>query len=329
MKKIFTLCASALFVLGATAADPVRGLSFAAGSAGFDLGEASISNTLVSAPTSITGEAWVMYDEGLSGCTGYIMSNEGSDNGGFSLRFENAMEICIGTPNQDGSTGNAWTHCASDVSPEAGLWYHVAFTYDATALILKYYINGALVNTLPLSVGMNPSTKTLNIGEGAEWKGRGVKGSLSDVRLWSVVRTDAEIAADMTNSLTGTETGLLANWKMNECVGDAVADIAGNFSIVIPELEVENITWFGTAQSGVKKLASANVNAFVNGKSLNIANNSASTLNYAIYSVAGVKAFEGTAKAGASIAQKMNLSGVYFIKGVTVNGQTFSQKVVF
>lgn len=325
MKKFFTLCASALFVLGATAADPAAGLIFN-GSALIDLGDVTIDDTQLSNPSSLTVEVWVNYTKKPEGCSNYIISNESNSNGGWVLRHETGIELSIGAPKADGS-GSDWMKASSGNSPEPNEWHHVAGVYDGSALTMKLYIDGVEAATKDLAGVINASDKTLTIGDGKAWPGRFFNGSLSDLRVWSVAKTESEVFADMTNSLTGTESGLIANWKMNECVGETVADATGTYDLTIGDAEA--ITWFGTAPSSIKKVAAANVNATAFGKDLTIANNGTSTLNYTIYSAAGIKAFEGSVKAGASIAQEVNLSGVFFVNGVTENGETFNQKFIF
>jgi len=327
MKNFFTLCASALFVLGAHAADPASGLNFDGSATSFvDLGENSLNDPRLSNPTALTVETWVKYNAAVSGCSNYIICNESSSNGGWMLRHETGLEMNIGAPKADLS-GSDWIKASSGVSPEPDLWYHLAGVYDGTALTLKFYINGVMAASTDLAGPINASDQNLRIAEGAAWTGRLLNGSLSDLRVWSIAKTDAQIAADMTNSLNGSELNLVANWKMNECKDELVNDAAGSYSFNIPD--VATITWFGEAPNRIKNIASANVDAKAYGNSLTIANNGTSTLNYAIYNVAGIKTFAGTAKAGASISQKMNLKGVYFVKGVTVNGETFNQKVIF
>jgi len=325
MKKIFTLCASALFILSASATDPARGLDFDGTETAFiDLGANSLSDLRLSNPTALTVETWVKYNAIPAGCSNYIICNESSNNGGWMLRHETGLELNIGAPKADLS-GNDWIKASSGVTPDADVWYHLAGVYDGTTL--KFYINGAIAATTSLAGPMNAADQNLRIAEGAAWTNRRLNGSLSDLRVWSVAKTDTEILADMTNTLVGTEAGLVANWKMNECKEDLVADAAGSFGFTIPD--VATVTWFGTAASGIKTVAAANVSASAIGNVLTITNNETSTLNYAIYSVAGVKAFEGSVKAGASIAQDVNLTGVFFVNGVTVNGETFNQKVIF
>ena len=68
-------------------------------------------------------------------------------------------------------------------------------------------------NTDPVSIGRNGAPT----GEGM-WQGK-----LDDVRIWNTVRTGAQISANYRNQLTGTQTGLVANWKFNERLGTLLA----------------------------------------------------------------------------------------------------------
>ena len=52
------------------------------------------------------------------------------------------------------------------------------------------------------------------------------KGDIDEVRIWSVVRTAAEIAADYDHELQGNEAGLVAYYKFNEAPGSTVAEDA-------------------------------------------------------------------------------------------------------
>lgn len=202
-----------------------------------DLGPGSEIEDLQN-PTELTVETWVKYNTTPSGCANYILSNESSENGGWSLRFETGIEVCIGGVSEEGF--NNWIKCSSAIVPETDTWYHVAFTYDATNLTMTLFLDGVCVSTVTLAGRMNPSTQTLNIGEGALWKNRRLNGTLSDVRIWKTIRTDKEIVDDMNNTLTGTESGLLINWKMNEGSGNSIKDATDilNFE------KTDEISWF-------------------------------------------------------------------------------------
>jgi hypothetical protein len=54
-----------------------------------------------------------------------------------------------------------------------------------------------------------------------------IDGNLSEVRLWSIARTKAEIQDNMNKRLNGGEPGLVAYYKLDEGDGTTAADSAG------------------------------------------------------------------------------------------------------
>ena len=87
-----------------------------------------------------------------------------------------------------------------------GLWYHFAVSYDASTQVMKLYRNGALIatangvvdyiNETPLKIGVFGSFYFL--------------GRLDQARVWSKVRTDAEILSSYNCKISGDEPGLKA-----------------------------------------------------------------------------------------------------------------------
>lgn len=230
MKKLYSFfLASFLSVMFAVAA-PTTGLQFSGAATSFiDLGpQAAFSSQ------QFTIEAWVNY-QSLSGA--YIISNEGWTNAtgseGFSLRTGGTkLEFVLGANTE-------WPSLQSTMDIQLDTWYHVAATYSGTEM--KLYINGVLDGSKTITNPMILSTQNVSIGEGSMWKGRLLNGKLGDLRFWNVVRTDAEIAANMSGSLTGKEAGLVANWKMNEGGNSqTVADATGNYNITKPA----DVAWF-------------------------------------------------------------------------------------
>lgn len=230
MKKLYSFfLASLLSVMFAFAA-PTTGLQFSGAATSFiDLGpQAAFSSS------QFTVEAWVNY-QSLSGA--YIISNEGWTNAtgseGFSLRIGGSkMEFVLGANTE-------WPSLQSTMDIQLDTWYHVAATYSGTEM--KLYINGVLDASKTITNPMILSTQNVSIGEGSMWKGRLLNGKLGDLRFWNVVRTDAEIAANMSSSLTGKEAGLVANWKMNEGANSqTIADATGNYNITKPA----DVAWF-------------------------------------------------------------------------------------
>jgi hypothetical protein len=109
-----------------------------------------------------------------------------------------------------------------------------------TSAKVKLYVNGKLVAEKALPKMVNPGIKSLVIGDGAQWKGKNLLGSLSDVRIYSMEKLETEIAQDMNNSTTVDESFLIANWKMNEGSGNVVACTRGLAHLLKPF----NVQWF-------------------------------------------------------------------------------------
>ncbi|HEY6913644.1 MAG TPA: LamG-like jellyroll fold domain-containing protein [Paludibacter sp.] len=61
-----------------------------------------------------------------------------------------------------------------------------------------------------LTSAMVASTKKIVLGDSPAWPGRFFNGQMSDLRFWNVARSQAQIVADMTSTLTGSEAGLVA-----------------------------------------------------------------------------------------------------------------------
>ena len=108
-----------------------------------------------------------------------------------------------------------------------GVWQHIAFTYNGTNQ--KLYVDGNLVdydnqsgsletNDDPLMLGC----RLLNSNESDFFEGE-----LDEVRIWNVARTQTEINDNMNLTLSGSETGLVSYWQLNESTGTTASDVVG------------------------------------------------------------------------------------------------------
>jgi uncharacterized protein YjbI with pentapeptide repeats len=106
-------------------------------------------------------------------------------------------------------------------------WHHVACTYNSTTGVKVIYIDGVVSRTDTVSgFGLlsNNTTQKLIFGSdayGVDVGGsdRQFRGSLSDVRIWNVVRSAADISNNYRQRLVGNETGLLGYWELNQGYG--------------------------------------------------------------------------------------------------------------
>ncbi|MBT3265595.1 hypothetical protein HN371_00505, partial [Candidatus Poribacteria bacterium] len=111
-------------------------------------------------------------------------------------------------------------------------WYHVAGVYDASVPEVRVYIDGVLNNAAAVTITPTAADGALQIGH-TSYPGTPVyyTGDIDDVRLWSVARTQEEIANASTKLLTGTEAGLSGYWNFDDTsAGDlTVNGNAGSF----------------------------------------------------------------------------------------------------
>ncbi|MDM8564109.1 PA14 domain-containing protein [Candidatus Halobeggiatoa sp. HSG11] len=162
-------------------------------------------------PNTYTKEAWIKQRGGNN-----IISGDGGKH-------------AFWAPNYILSSGHkgAWSTVQDPETMVTDTWYHVAVTYDGSSE-MKLYKNGVLVDSAtgvaPLGDGMNTY-----IGKFANANYFG--GDIDEVRIWDVVRSQAEIKAYMNRSLDSDESGLIAYYNFDEKVGSSIAvlsDIAGS-----------------------------------------------------------------------------------------------------
>ncbi len=129
---------------------------------------------------------------------------------------------------------NGGNHPVAGLTPvTSNVWHHAAATYDATSGTWKLYLDGVLDRTLVLASAFSPENTSIQHGSlGSSLNSTGgtngfFAGALDEVRLWNVVRSDAQIAATMNNTLT-SGSGLIARYGLDEGSGLSTASsVAG------------------------------------------------------------------------------------------------------
>lgn len=122
------------------------------------------------------------------------------------------------------SVGMPDTPAVSTTSITSGKWLHVAATRNHTTGILMVFVNGVLEGSAVGSTQPLADEPSIQIGGRP---GRNFySGSLSDVRIWSLVRSQAEILANMRHRLSGGEPGLVGYYRLDEQGGLVAHDSA-------------------------------------------------------------------------------------------------------
>ncbi|MBE5033221.1 DUF1735 and LamG domain-containing protein [Gallalistipes aquisgranensis] len=119
----------------------------------------------------------------------------------------------------------------------ANEWTHIAVTCDVSTGRLVVYINGEVAldksgnSFLSINFGQ-PRIDTqqqkhfFNIGY-SYTAGRELHGEICEARIWNIVRTQEQIAANVYEVDPGSE-GLVAYWKFDEGSGETIRDHTGN-----------------------------------------------------------------------------------------------------
>ncbi len=98
----------------------------------------------------------------------------------------------------------------------ANTWYYVAVTYNG--ITVTPYVNGMVQTTS--TIALNTTNSALYMGSDVS-NTNYLDGSLDEMRIWSVARTQAQIRENMYLTLTGGEAGLVSYYQFNETSGDA------------------------------------------------------------------------------------------------------------
>lgn len=139
-----------------------------------------------------------------------------------------------------GSTGNYAVNLRSTTATpgtvastdlmSAGNWHHFAMVINTSDNTCKVYINGVLqLTSTNAAIGAESFANNIDlyIGHNVS-QARYFNGQMDDIRFWSKAMTQAEVQADRTNIVNGSQANLIAAWDFENIIGDEVPDVSGN-----------------------------------------------------------------------------------------------------
>ncbi|WP_405811943.1 LamG domain-containing protein [Streptomyces sp. NBC_01520] len=131
---------------------------------------------------------------------------------------------------------------------QAGVFTRVAVTRkpnpnNFNASDIQFYVNGAAAGSATLTgTAQTGNDQVLEIGRCRSGQtGYGLRGVISEVRLWSVAREAAKIGV----AVTETTPGLVAQWTFPEDTGNTTADVASTYTG-----RLHGATWVKTPDPG-------------------------------------------------------------------------------
>lgn len=167
--------------------------------------------------SSGTVEFWVN-PSSLSGAFSTVLGNRGTGGVRYSFHLSSTQ---IGIDN-----GSGTINTLTPATPiPTNTWTHLAFVNDGTQTTV--YINGTASGTVPGGFNSTVTGQPVTIGA-ANTPGAGegfFAGGIDEVRIWNIQRAASDISANVNNSLTGAESGLVGQFTFDE--GIAGADNTG------------------------------------------------------------------------------------------------------
>ena len=196
-------------------------------------------------------------------------------------------------------------------------WKHVAATWDSTTGAMKLYVNGVLEASATGGTASRNGQTAMRLGTSlsapANWAYGNYSGTLDEVRIWSKVKTQAEILANMNMNANGREANLAAYYNFNQGIQ------YGNNTGVTTLYDISPNRYNGTLNNFTLLNAGSQMN-YVGGYGLNAAQypvtvtkvatpTVASSTSGAIVCGGGTTTVSATASAGAKIDWYADASG--------------------
>lgn len=176
------------------------------------------SPTGISFTDDFTCEAWIKL-ESYTGANQTIL-RKFLTNAGFGLHLNPTGQVRLFA-----GTGGAYDDIVSYQSIPLGQWVHIVATLDMSASSGKVYINGVDV---PASYSNSAATQLTQAGNlyvgAAETLSEYFDGEISNVRIWSAIRTATQVRDNMAVSTVGNETNLVVDIKFSGNGNDSTSN---------------------------------------------------------------------------------------------------------
>lgn len=173
--------------------------------------------------TAMTLEFWVRFDAIPHGQWG-VTKDDGRANRQFALGLTTHTVGYVPRFRAHIGTTAGYAYFDGGTVVTAGVWYHVAQTYDGS--LLSLYVNGQVDGQMYVNAPMVTYPVPLTFGNNPEVV-YALGGTLDEIRLWNVARTPAQIQASMSKVVKPKTAGLIGYWRLDEGKGDVARDRSG------------------------------------------------------------------------------------------------------
>ena len=178
--------------------------------------------------TALTLELWIK-PESLVGTQGLLSKHFGNNAHPYQVRLD-GNEIIFGFYSNTIGWQPVETYNANLPLNE---WSHIACTYNM--IQAKIYVNGIQKASVNKNFEIPTNDQAFEIGRSKDVAFEYFDGTIDEVRVWEIALNAEELAENMCTNYSGlTVSGLVANYKFNECGGTLLTDSQnGNDAILI------------------------------------------------------------------------------------------------
>lgn len=229
-------CALLLAGCGTQFSDPIREASSSAGGeAGAptvvdptlcsqvqvqDFSGANFATMMRLVQDDFTIELWLKTGTSLAGAGPYVgtplvyadVPKVTTDDFGAAL-LNDKFQLTIGNPD---------TPVKSTSKVTTDTWVHVAATRTRATGIVLVFVNGVLEGVGTGNTNALSASPTMSVGGRADRDF--FVGQMSELRIWSTVRSQVELLDNMHRRLTGNEAGLVGYYPMDDAAGSSLRD---------------------------------------------------------------------------------------------------------
>ncbi|MEQ8580849.1 LamG-like jellyroll fold domain-containing protein, partial [Marinoscillum sp.] len=176
----------------------------------------------ISSQGSGTWEAWVKKDNWAAGQPEFTLFSNAYAYPN-AKAFYVSLHPAVGLHFRSGYEGGGYAAYPTTMQYVTNSWHHFAATWseDGSNVTIAIYVDGD-------SITSTVTTAKFGLESGFYFGGSPAHptfapGSMADIRLWDVAKTEAEISASMSSMLIGNEAGLIGYWPLNDVTGSSTA----------------------------------------------------------------------------------------------------------
>ncbi len=193
---------------------------------------------------SHTVEAWIRTSDAAGGWDGGIFSTKGNDPTAQWVQmsvYDGKLEAEVKSTSASATAGFAYGKSyLGSTNIADGLWHNVAYSVDIANNSLTLYVDGVQESTTTFG-GWDGDISGLSVSALAQigtMRDDYAKftGDIADVQVWDGALSADQIQQNMNTEPTGSETGLLANWRLDDASGATTLVDAHNnlIPLVVP-----------------------------------------------------------------------------------------------